>query len=315
MLYPLKLQPVFQERIWGGQALNTYFPNCLPSSKIGEVWVAADHPKGTSLITNGIFAGKSLHSIVRNYSEELFGYSKNLEQFPLLIKLIDAHKSLSVQVHPDDVYASSNEFEPGKAELWYILSAKPDSEIIYGLKPGITLSKLKESIDQHCFESCVNRVKVKPGEVLYIPPGLVHALGKNIIVAEVQTTSDLTYRIYDYNRHDTNGNPRTLHLAKAFDVIQCKLKPEPVNLNDPFKCPYFSVELISAEAHKSPVLSQNTMSILLALCGSCKVITEDTLIDLNQGEAVVLPACQQEFTLSGECTILRSSVPPNPTFG
>ncbi|BGE81251.1 mannose-6-phosphate isomerase, class I [Staphylococcus petrasii] len=212
----LFLKPVFQERIWGGTALRDKFNYDIPNDLTGECWAISAHPNGPNMIENGKHKGKTLDQ-VWNEDKTLFG-NDSRDKFPLLTKILDANDKLSVQVHPDDEYALKHENEYGKTECWYILDAKEDAEIIYGVNVQDE-QELNELIDNKAFDKLFKTVKVKPGDFYYVPAGTVHAIGSGIMILETQQSSDTTYRIYDYDRKDKKGNTRELHLEQSKDVI------------------------------------------------------------------------------------------------
>ncbi|MBE2156603.1 mannose-6-phosphate isomerase, class I [Staphylococcus argenteus] len=212
----LFLQPVFKDRIWGGHALKS-FNYDIPNNTTGECWAISAHPNGPNTIMNGPYQGMTLDQLWMQH-RELFN-NDSRESFPLLTKVLDANDKLSVQVHPDDDYALKHEGELGKTECWYILDAVPDAEIIYGVHAQ-TKDELIEMIDNHEFDRLFKRIPVKPGDFYYVPAGTVHAIGSGILILETQQSSDTTYRIYDYDRRDQNGQLRDLHLEQSKNVIQ-----------------------------------------------------------------------------------------------
>ena len=303
VLYPLKLKPLFKERIWGGRKLAEVFGCDLPAgAPIGEMWAAADHPNGMSLIQNGPFSGKTLGEILRQYPKELVGKDNEASRFPLMVKILDTGSNLSVQVHPDDTYASIHEKDMGKNEMWYIIQAGPDAEIIYGLKPGVTRAEFIRAIQSGSLEECLHKVKVKSGDVFYIPPGLVHAMGKDVLAAEVQQTSDITYRIYDYGRLDKNGSSRELHIHKALDVINYSSTYEQTTLTKPFECPMFRVDLLSVKNETIAYDLNGELEILLVLAGQGRIKSEE----IKAGDAWILPTSLKIVNLTGNFKILRS---------
>lgn len=215
MIQPLFLKSVCQEKIWGGQKLAS-FGYDLPSDKIGEYWAISAHPNGLSTIKNGPFAGQTLDVLYQDH-RELFGYAKK-EVFPLLTKILDANDWLSVQVHPDDAYGMAHEGELGKTECWYIISAEPGAEIIYGhhAKDKADLQAMIEAGD---WDHLLTKVKVKAGDFFYVPSGTMHAIGKGILILETQQSSDTTYRVYDFDRKDDQGKLRDLHIQQSIDVL------------------------------------------------------------------------------------------------
>jgi mannose-6-phosphate isomerase len=222
MFYPFKFQPVYKDYIWGGRNFEK-LGKTLPKGIVAESWEVSCHPDGVSIIENGEFRGIPLPSMVDIYGRILVGTAlpeKDLRKFPLLVKFIDANKDLSVQVHPDDNYANTYENgEYGKNEMWYIMSAEPGAKLIYDVVPGTTRESFRRAVEEDNIEHCLKSMEVFPGDVINIPSGLIHAIGKGILLAEIQQNSNTTYRVYDYNRTDKNGSKRPLHIGKALDVI------------------------------------------------------------------------------------------------
>jgi mannose-6-phosphate isomerase len=226
-LYPLTFEPVFKDYPWGGRNLETRLGRTIPDGIVAESWDIAAHPNGSSLIANGALQGKTLPEAMAVWGVDLVG-SRNetgLAQghFPLLIKLLDANRWLSVQVHPEDVYAQKHEGESGKTEMWVVLHAEAGAELIYGFSQGVSREAFAQAIEQGQTERFLHRLQVKTGDVIFVPTGAIHALGPGILVAEVQQNSDTTYRIYDW------GRPRPLHIQKALDVLDFDLiEPQPL---------------------------------------------------------------------------------------
>lgn len=217
---PLFLSPVLQERIWGGNKLQTEFGYTIPSEQTGEAWVISAHPNGVSVVENGTFAGKSLKDLWENEGNLFNKPSTSTEEYPLLIKILDAAEDLSVQVHPNDEFARNVEGVPyGKTECWYVVSAEEDSELILGhhAQSAEELSKLMNAKE---WDKLLRRVKVKAGDFVYVPSGTIHAIGAGIVILETQQSSDITYRVYDYDRTDANGNERELHVERSLEVTK-----------------------------------------------------------------------------------------------
>jgi len=211
----LFLEPVFKERIWGGQKLHTRFGYNLPFEKTGECWAISAHPHGSSIIKNGRFKGRTLQDLYEK-DRELFNHLPS-PRFPLLTKILDANDDLSVQVHPSDDYALTYEKDLGKTECWVVLEADPGSKIIYG-HTATTKQELKSMIDHHEWKKLLVEKEVKPGDFIYVPSGTIHALGKGLLILETQQSSDTTYRVYDYDRKDDKGQPRDLHIKQSIEV-------------------------------------------------------------------------------------------------
>ncbi|HER0863926.1 TPA: mannose-6-phosphate isomerase, class I [Streptococcus pyogenes] len=222
MSEPLFLKSTMHDRIWGGTKLRDVFAYNIPSDTTGEYWAISAHPNGVSTVTNGRYQGQPLNTL---YAQEpaLFGHSKE-EVFPLLTKILDANDWLSVQVHPDDAYGREHEGELGKTECWYIISAEEGSEIVYGHQAK-SKEDLRAMIEAGAWDDLLTRVPVKAGDFFYVPSGTMHAIGKGILILETQQSSDTTYRVYDFDRKDVNGNLRDLHIEKSIDVLTIG-KPE-----------------------------------------------------------------------------------------
>ena len=220
-LYPLVFTPIFKDYPWGGRGLETLLGRTIPDGIVAESWEIAAHPNGSSPIAAGALAGATLQDAMAQWGEDLVG-SRNATdlahgRFPLLIKLLDANRWLSVQVHPDDTYAQVHDGESGKTEMWVVLHAEPGAELIYGFAPGVTRARFAEAVAAGDTEQYLHRVAVKAGDVIFVPTGAIHALGPGILVAEIQQNSDTTYRIYDW------GRSRPLHIEKALDVLDFDL--------------------------------------------------------------------------------------------
>ena len=204
MSYPLLFEPILKEKIWGGDTLYKKYGMDLPSPNIGESWNIACHENGMSVVANGSLKGKTLEEVIHLRGRALLGTSlgdEHIEKFPLLIKILDATDILSVQVHPDDTYAKIHENgELGKTEMWYVIDAKPDASLVYGVKEGTTREEFKAAIEGGYLEKYLKRLEVESGDVVFMPAGMVHAIGAGILICEIQQNSDTTYRVYDWNR-------------------------------------------------------------------------------------------------------------------
>lgn len=239
-LYPLLFTPALKDYVWGGRSLETLFGRELPPGKIAESWEISAHEDGTAVVENGRFAGQTLVQLHDQLGIDLIGINSQWAQergkFPLLIKLLDAHSNLSVQVHPDDAYALAHEGnELGKTEMWLVLHAAPDAAIILGVKEGATPQKFRQAIADGQLEPYLHRLNIKTGDFVCVPSGTLHAILGGTVIAEIQQNSNTTYRVYDWNRLD-QGRPRPLHVAKALDVINFKqvepALPHPTLLSD-----------------------------------------------------------------------------------
>lgn len=318
--YPLKFAPEFKERIWGGRALERFGLN-PPAGSIGEGWMIADHPNGTTRVENGPLAGRGLDEIRETYGRKWFGskgFSERNGRFPLLVKLLDCNDDLSVQVHPTDHYEKLPEGELGKTEMWYVLDAKPGAKIIYGLKDGVGRSELETAIAEGRIMDCLQEVPVEAGDAFYIPAGTVHALCAGVVVAEIQQNSDTTYRLYDYNRPGLDGKLRELHIEDSLNVIAydgadaARMKTDGVRPGEWLtiaESPYFIVEKGIVDGRVNLETTGESFVILIAADGSGTLRWNSGELPIGAGECFLVPANLGEYELSGTMTVLRSRVP------
>ena len=221
---PIKMKPIFKQYIWGGDNIRKLYGKDTPEPPVAESWEISAHPDGMSIADGGECDGMTINDICKKYGRDFYGDSMNEgDDFPLMLKILDAKDKLSVQVHPDDEYAAKYENGgKGKTEAWYILHADNEASLVYGFKEDMTKESFKSAIDEGRVEEVLNKVKCNTGDVFYIPSGTIHAVGKGLVIAEIQQSSNTTYRVYDYNRRDNNGNLRELHIDKALDVSNMK---------------------------------------------------------------------------------------------
>ncbi|NLN63886.1 MAG: class I mannose-6-phosphate isomerase [Clostridiaceae bacterium] len=322
MFYPLKFEPVYKDYLWGGRNLSK-FGKQLPEGKVAESWELSCHPDGMSVVKNGLFKGRTLQALLDEYGKEITGQDR-IAVFPLLIKLIDANDKLSVQVHPDDDYARRHEGGQGKNEMWYIIDAKPDACLILDLKPGVTRKVFEKAVQEKRVEDCLQKVPVKKGDFINIPAGLVHAIGEGIVLAEVQQNSNITYRIYDYNRTDAFGNTRPLHLDKAMEVINFNGQRQAVQGDGvPYdlsgngtamvlvKNDYFCVELFRANGNIEQATLNRQFHIYICLEGEGTIQWGRDSMQFHMGETFMVPSSLGDYTLSGAFNALRAYVPEN----
>jgi len=310
---PLFLQPVFQERIWGGTALRDMFNYDIPSEKTGECWAISAHQNGQCIVKNGKWKNKSLSELWEN-QKELFGHLE-AEKFPLLTKILDANDDLSVQVHPNDDYAGKNENgEFGKTECWYVIDCQEDAELVYGHNAA-SKEDASEMIKNAEWSSFLRRLKIKPGDFFYVPSGTIHALCKNTIILETQQNSDTTYRLYDYDRIDKDGKKRELHLEKSIDVISaphqdCENqfsfeKQGSSQITRFVKSQYFTVYKWDVKDCLS--LRQDTFFMLASVIeGEGVLQKESTLFSLRKGDHFILPFDFGDFVIKGNLQLIVS---------
>lgn len=319
--YPLQFQPEFKERVWGGRALEQ-FGLTIPDGHIGEGWMIADHPNGTTKVLNGELAGLGLDEIRETYGQDWLGSKGVSEQggrFPLLIKLLDCNDDLSVQVHPTDDYVGLPKGELGKTEMWYVLDAKSGAKIIYGLKENVTHDHLRDALENGTVMDTLQEVSVEAGDSFFIPAGTVHALCAGVLVAEIQQNSDTTYRIFDYNRPGLDGKPRELHIEDSLNVTVFKntgatsMKTNqavPGEWLTLASCPYFVVEKGIVSGSWNLSTTQDSFTILVVCEGSGQLIwNEKEQLNLKAGQCYLLPSSLASYKLEGNTTVLRSYLP------
>jgi len=309
---PLFMKPVFQEKIWGGNRLHTVFGFDLPSDKIGEDWAISAHPHGVSVIENGEFAGQKLDELWQNH-KELFG-NPTEPVFPLLIKILDAEDELSVQVHPDDAYGMKHEGELGKTECWYIIDAEPGAEIIYG-HHAKTREELAEMIHDERWDDLLTRVPVKKGDFYYVPNNTIHAIGKGIMILETQQSSDTTYRVYDYDRQDDQGNTRELHIQQSIDVTTVPARKPELNVTEVkkgqssiityLKTDFFNVYewQVNGELH---LQANAPYTLLTVIDGFGELKVNGKSYEMPMGTSCIMPNGISNWTIEGKCSIIAS---------
>jgi mannose-6-phosphate isomerase len=330
-LYPLTFSPVFRDYIWGGRNLETRLGREIPPGIIAESWEISGHPSSPTAVDNGPLAGLTLPELLDRYGLALVGRRSQAmlerDRFPLLVKLLDANKPLSVQVHPDDDYANAHENgELGKTEMWYILHAEPDAYLTYGLKRGVTPASFRHHLETGSLESCLYQLPIRAGEAVFIPAGSLHAIMDGILLAEIQQNSDATYRVYDWNRVGADGQPRPLHIDKAMDVINFEqVEPEAFAVelleeDHSFRresittSPYFNVERLifsEKELRFTGRCDGATFEIWGAVSGRSQIFCGGQTLDLPAIRFALLPAIVGDYELkvTEPTVLLRVYVP------
>ena len=312
MLYPLKFSPILKDKIWGGTKLKTIFGKDAETDKLGESWELSGYEGDESVVTNGILAGNNLTELIEIYMGELIGdkiFDEYGLSFPLLFKLIDANENLSIQVHPGDEVAAERHNSYGKTEMWYVVDADPGAELIIGFTKDCTRDEYLDALEEDKVEDLLQKVQVKKGDVFFIPAGLVHAIGKGVVVAEIQQSSDITYRIYDYNRKDDNGNGRELHTDQALDVINFSASKNPktdynVQLNEItslVECEYFTTNMLRFDAAVTRNYGNlDTFVVYMCLEGNMIIECNGEKTIVNKGDTILIPASINELGLIPE---------------
>lgn len=320
MLYPLKFKPLYKDYIWGGRNLASLGKILPPEGVVAESWEVSCHQNGFSIIANGAYEGVPLPELIGRLGAKIVGdpaRRDGIYKFPLLIKFIDAENNLSIQVHPNDAYANANENgECGKSEMWYIIGAKPGARLIYDVVPGTNREEFAAAAFQNDVEGLLKTVEVTAGDVINIPAGIVHAIGKGIILAEIQQSSDTTYRIYDYGR---TGRP--LHIEKALDVMDFnsagrkeKYAGLKLDCSSGFKRivaanRYFCTEIYSIKGAVNENASGSKFYTYIFTAGDGSIAWKDGESAVKAGESVLIPAALGNYTLTGDFTALKSYVP------
>lgn len=294
-IYPLKSVPVFKSRIWGGQKLREVFGKDLPAGeKIGESWEIADLPEGRSTIGNGPLQGQTLGDVVRQHAEAIAGVKSFPGQFPLLVKFLDAQDVLSVQVHPDAETCRRMGRGDPKTECWYVIAAEPGAVIYKGLKKAVTREQFAEAIREGTTANLLAAVPVSPGECHFIPAGTAHAIGTGLLIAEVQTPSDTTYRVFDWNRVDDSGKPRQLHIEEALESIHFDVTPDKLPVTTVGRlvdCEYFEVDKGHRAEGGEVFLARGQMRVLIFTTGGGTILSRQAEpVDFGAGDCLVIPA-------------------------
>lgn len=323
MIYPIKLKAPLKDYIWGGTTLLKEYGKESTLSKVAESWELAIRKDDNSVIINGACKGMYLADFINKYGKQYLGKNGNkFDDFPVLIKFIDANDMLSVQVHPDNEYALRVEGEYGKTEVWYIMDAEPDARLIYGFKKDTNKEEVRENIENGTLLNLCNSISVKKGDVFFIPAGTIHAIGKGILVAEIQQNSNTTYRVFDYNRKDDQGNERELHIDKALDVLNYKGTSKADILDDQSmpeqelgytrtlisECDYFKSSLLEVCSLYQEDVGEDSFVSLLCLEGSLEFQSGNGDETLTKGESMFLPANYGSYELSGNGTVVRTVV-------
>jgi mannose-6-phosphate isomerase len=296
--YPLKFQPIFKQRIWGGRKLRDVFGKDLPPlEKIGESWELADLPEDKSVIANGELAGRTLASAIEEFPKQIMGVESYAGAFPLLIKFLDCQDVLSVQVHPDpQTCRRTGKGEP-KTECWYIISAEPGAAIYKGLKEGVTKERFVEAIKQGTVADTLAKVAVRKGECHFLPAGTAHAIGPGLLIAEIQTPSDTTYRVFDWNRVDETGKARELHIEQALESIRFDMSGDdlPVTtIGRLVDCEYFAIDKGHQGRNCELLLSPGEVKTLIILSGCGTILkTGADPVEFRAGDCLLIPAAYE----------------------
>lgn len=321
IVFPVKLIPPVKDYIWGGTKLKTEYSIQTDLPKVAEAWMLSCHKDGQSVISGGEYDGRTLKSVIDKLGKSVLGTNAaRFDFFPVLIKLIDAKDNLSVQVHPDNEYARIHEGEYGKTEAWYILDCEEGASLIYGFKRTISKEEMLERIENNTLLEVVNQVPVHPGDLFFIDSGTLHAIGKGILLAEVQQNSNTTYRVYDYGRLGADGKPRALHIEKALDVTHCEPPTHPVGpagapehhdgctATLQAACDFFTFRTLDIDGQVACTADAGSFVSLVVLLGEGELAYPGGSMTLRKGESVFIPADFGEYTIFGKLKILETRV-------
>jgi len=299
--------PACKDYIWGGQHLKTDFNILSDMNPLAEAWVLSCHPDGPSVLRDGDFAGSTLPEYLDRAGKDVLGENcKKFDNFPMLIKLIDAKKNLSLQVHPSDEYALTHEGQYGKTEMWVVLDAQPGAFLYYGFEREITREEFAQRISNNTLTDVLHKLPVEKGDVVFIPSGTLHAIGAGIVIAEIQQNSNVTYRVSDYGRLGPDGKPRPLHVEKALEVTDLRPTKKQDFGNHLANCPYFTVD-----GHQGSFTSEcgkDSFHALLVTDGSGILRCRGEERKIRKGDCFFLPAGSGEYQTEGDCTVLSSYI-------
>ena len=310
-LSPVKLSPAFKDYLWGGTKLKEQYNKKSDLEIVAESWEMSCHKDGESTVITGEFQGKKLSEYVEALGKDALGKkAEKFSYFPLLIKFIDAKDNLSIQVHPADEYALRVEGEYGKTEMWYVLEAEEDAYLYYGFNRDITREEFAERIKNNTILEVLNKVNVKKGDVFFIDAGTVHAIGSGLMICEIQQNSNTTYRVYDYDRRDKEGNARPLHIEKAIEVSKLTKAPELKASNDDVlaTCEYFTVKKVQVNGDAKVSVNEESFVSLIIVDGDGKVALGSDELTVTKGDSVFVPAQNGEIALSGNMEVIVSSL-------
>jgi mannose-6-phosphate isomerase len=314
-LYPLQFLPILKDRIWGGTKLKTYLNKPITSNITGESWEISTVENDVSIVSNGVYEGKSLNELINEFPEAVLGtkvYQQFGKQFPLLFKFIDAREDLSIQLHPNDTLAKKRHNSFGKTEMWYVMQADENAKLIVGFKEKSSQEEYLKHLNNSTLVSILDTKEVEKGDVFFLETGTIHAIGAGIVVAEIQQTSDITYRVYDFDRVDANGNKRELHNDLALEALNYEVVPaakeydknENVS-NTVVDCAYFTTNFIPLKGDLHLKYTSDSFKVFMCVEGSFKVTYTNEEYHYIVGDTVLIPAEITNFTISGNASVLE----------
>ena len=314
-LYPLQFEPILKERIWGGTKLKTFLNKPITSNITGESWEISTVENDVSIVVNGSLKGKSLNELINEFPEAVLGtkvYAQFGKQFPLLFKYLDAREDLSIQLHPNDELAKKRHNSFGKTEMWYVMQADTDARLIVGFKEKSSPEEYIKNLNNKTLLTILDTKKVKQGDVFMLDTGTIHAIGAGIVIAEIQQTSDITYRVYDFDRVDANGKTRELHIDLALEALNYEKiqaqrfysKTENI-ANEIVNCNYFTTNFIPLDGNIEIYKNQTSFTVYMCVEGDFKLTFDNESYSYKKGDTVLIPAAITDFQLSGKASILE----------
>jgi mannose-6-phosphate isomerase len=314
-LYPLQFQPILKDRIWGGTKLKTFLNKPITSEITGESWEISTVENDVSVIANGLYKGKSLNELINEFPEQVLGtdvFKRFGKQFPLLFKYLDAREDLSIQVHPNDELAKERHNSFGKTEMWYVMQADDDARLIVGFKDKSSPEAYLKSLEDKTIIDILDTKNVKKGDVFFLETGTVHAIGAGTVIAEIQQTSDITYRLYDFDRVDALGNTRELHVDLALDAInynvvnaQKEYSKEKNESNEVVNCKYFTTNFIPLDGNSAVAKNNESFTVYMCVEGSFDLSYKGELFHYETGDTILIPAKMTEFEIVGKASVLE----------
>jgi mannose-6-phosphate isomerase len=316
--YPLTFTPILKDRIWGGNKLKTYLNKPIVSETTGESWEISTVPGDISVVNSGVLKGKNINDIIDLYPNEILGkfvIARFGKHFPLLFKFIDAKEDLSIQLHPNDDLAKERHDSFGKTEMWYVMQADESARLVVGFKKDSTKEEYLKHLESKNLVALLNESPVKKGDVFFLETGTIHAIGAGVMVAEIQQTSDITYRIYDWDRVDVTGKGRELHTELALEAINYKATPakieytEEVNNSVPVvNCSYFITNIIALQDCFIWKRKKQVFTVFMCTNGQFEMVVNGEILRYNMGDTILIPAIIEHVTLKGKATLLEISI-------
>ena len=316
--YPLLFTPIFKERIWGGTKLADALHKTIPFAQTGESWELSTVPGDVSVVANGSWKGRSLQQLLDQYAVEVLGSKVHAQfgnQFQLLFKFLDDREDLSIQVHPNDELAAARHQSFGKTEMWYVMQADPGARLLVGFNQNTSAEAYLKALEDKNILSLLDAFPVKQGDVFFLETGTVHAIGAGCLIAEIQQTSDITYRLYDFDRVDAQGNTRELHIDLALDAINYQkvaakkaYQPQINALTTVVDCPYFTTQHVQLEGEFAQSKSGESFTVYMCTEGAFSIAVDGESYDFDLGATVLLPAAIRNYSLQGSATLLEIQV-------